>query len=210
MVLTGRSPLRAGLRAIGRLIAPPPSPRIVFLGDSITFFWQEADPSLFRPHRINRGVSGETTVQMLERFERDVVAAGPRAVHVMGGTNDLWHGAPGPMARTAIANLVEMARIAASHGIAVVLADPPPIAPAAAGLFGHAELFPVLRAAIGAHCRAAGLVHVDYARSLADEAGALLPAFTTDGVHLTRQGYRAMRGQAEHALAAALAGGTAA
>ena len=194
----------SGRRAIGRLIGRP-AERVVFLGDSITQFWLDGDPSMFRPHRINSGVSGETTTQMLERFDLDVVAVRPQAVHVMGGTNDLWHGAPGPMAATAIANLVEMAAIATSHGIGVILAAPPPIAPAATGLFGHPELFPVLRAAIEDHCRSAGLGHVDYARSLTDAAGALVPAFTTDGVHLTRQGYLAMRAQAEQALAAALA-----
>ena len=177
---------------------------MVFLGDSITYFWSEGDPGLFRAGRVNSGVSGETSAQMLERFDRDVIALAPGAVHIMGGTNDLWHGAPGPMADATISNLVEMARRATARGIAAILAAAPPIAPAAAGLFGHPELFPVLRAAIAEHCRSAGLEHVDYARSLADEAGALRPAFTTDGVHLTRQGYRAMRGQAERALAAAL------
>lgn len=186
-------------RLIGRAAEP-----VVFLGDSITQFWLDEDPALFRPRRINSGVSGETTVQMLGRFDRDVVALRPRAVHIMGGTNDLWHGAPGAGAATAIANLVEMARIATTHGIGVILAAPPPIAPAAEALFGRPELFPTLRAAIREHCRSAGLGHVDYARSLTDDAGVLKPAFTTDGVHLTRQGYRAMRGQAEQALAAAV------
>lgn len=181
-------------------------PDIVFLGDSITRFWPGNDRRLFRFGRVDAGVNGDTTAGMLTRFERDVVALEPRAVHIMGGTNDLWHGVPGADAALTIANIAAITKLARDHGIAVILASPPPISPAAEALFGHPGLFPPLRAAIAAHCRRQGLVHVEYAKSLCDAAGMLVPAFTTDGVHLTRKGYRAMREQAEEAIRGALPG----
>jgi lysophospholipase L1-like esterase len=189
---------------IDRLITRSGAPEVIFLGDSITQFWLEADPWLFWPRRVNRGVSGETTARMLDRFERDVISLRPKVVHIMGGTNDLWHGDPGPDASAAMANLIAMVQAAHSHGIRVILASPPPVAPYAEHMFGYPGLIPVLRAEVEQYCRAAGVHHVDYAPSLADEAGILKRPFTTDGVHLTRRGYRAIRRQAADAVQAAL------
>ncbi|WP_174273543.1 GDSL-type esterase/lipase family protein [Sphingomonas bacterium] len=177
-------------------------PRIVFIGDSITEYWSGEDPWLFRPVRINAGIAGQTTAQMRLRFAADVVAARPRTVHIMGGTNDLWFGEPGEGASASIANIVAMTAMARAAGIAVIVAPPPPIGRAAEPLFAHSELAAPLRAAIADHATAERLVHVDYADSLMRD-GDLVPAFTTDGVHLTRAGYRAMRAQAEAAIAAA-------
>jgi lysophospholipase L1-like esterase len=182
------------------------APAVVFIGDSITQFWSDNDPVLFRPGRLNRGISGDTTGQMRARFDHDVLPLRPQLVHIMGGTNDLWRGLPGDDAGLAIANLIDMAERAASGGACVILAAPPPIAPSALPMFSHADLLPVMRSALERHCREAGYLYVDYAVSLCDAAGVLRPAFTTDGVHLTRKGYRAMRRQAERAIATALQG----
>ena len=190
--------------AIDRLISRIARPDVVFIGDSITQFWIEADPRLFWPRRVNRGISGDTTAQMLERFARDVVSLRPKAVHIMGGTNDLWRGIAGPDASHAMANLVAMADAARARGIRVVLASPPPIAPYAEHIFAHPELVPVMRAAVRDYCRSTGLLHVDYARSLTDEAGVLRRVFTTDGVHLSKPGYVAIRNQAGQILNEAL------
>ena len=188
-------------RAAGAPLGADVGP-IVFLGDSITLAWRDADPSFFRGNRLNRGIGGETTAQMLERFEDDVVSRRPSAVHIMAGTNDLWHGAPGPEASASLANLAEMVEIARANGIRVIVALPPPIAPAAAHHFRYPELFPTLRSSIGAYCRTAGIQLVDYAQSLTDANGVLRAALTTDGVHLSKAGYRAIRSQAERAIAA--------
>lgn len=192
--------LQSTRRTINGLAGRFGRPDVVFIGDSITRFWLDDDPALFRGRRVNAGISGETSANMLARFHRDVVARKPRAVHIMAGTNDLWHGVPGPMASVAIANLAEMAAIARANGIRAIVAAPPPIAPHAADVFGHADLFPALYEAIRAHCRDAALDHVDYAKSLTGADGLLRPEYTTDGVHLTRRGYLAMRAQAEQAL----------
>jgi len=199
-----RAPSRFITWIIDARIGRAGAAEVVFLGDSITEFWQAADPWPFWPRGANRGISGETTRQMLERFERDVLALRPRVVHIMGGTNDLWHGDPGPDASAAMANLIAMVQAAQAHGIRPILASPPPIAPSAEHMFGHSELCPVLRAKVAQYCRAAGICHVDYAASLTDQAGLLKPALMTDGVHLSRQGYRAIRRQARDVIRKAL------
>ena len=177
-------------------------PIAVFLGDSITEQWLENDPSFFLGQkRRNAGIGGQTSVDMLARFDAHVIAARPRVVHIMAGTNDLWHGDPGPDATRAIGNVAEMARRAQAAGIAVILAAPPPIGREAIHLFGRPGLLPALREGVARLC---GPVHVDYAASLGDGMGGIRPELTTDGVHLTRAGYQAIRAQAERALAEAL------
>lgn len=179
-------------------------PQAVFLGDSITYEWLEQAPDFFLRHRrINAGIGGQTTRDMLARFDADVIARAPRIVHIMAGTNDLWHGDPGPDGSAAISNLDEMIRRAQAAGTAVILAAPPPISKAATRLFGRPDLFPALLDGIARLGRESGALHIDYAASLGDGAGGIRPELTTDGVHLTRTGYRAMRGQAEQALAGA-------
>ncbi|WP_420138024.1 GDSL-type esterase/lipase family protein [Sphingomonas sp.] len=175
-------------------------PDVVFLGDSITEFWLEADPWMFWPRRRNLGVSGSTTADMLIRFERDVVPLQPKILHVMGGTNDLWYGAPGPEASDSIANLVRIAERSKQLGISLILAAPPPISATAESLFASPHLYPVLVEALQRYGAAHDLVYVDYGDSLRDEHGGLRPRYTTDGVHLTRAGYHAMRQQTKQAL----------
>src|SRR5436190_7500377 len=91
-------------------------PRVVFMGDSITQGW-----TLPKPNYINRGVSGETTPQMLVRFRRDVIALKPSAVVILGGINDIA-GNTGPSTIEMIEdNLISMVDLARANGIAVVL-----------------------------------------------------------------------------------------
>jgi hypothetical protein len=64
-------------------------PRIVFIGDSITEFWVRGDPALFNKNLVGRGISGQTSPQILLRFFQDVIALRPQTVHIMAGTNDI-------------------------------------------------------------------------------------------------------------------------
>lgn len=180
-------------------------PEIVFMGDSITNFWIDNDPGLFLWRSVNVGINGETSREMRARFDADVVALRPRAVHIMAGTNDLWHGVPGEDAAIALANIAAMVEAARGAGIAVILAALPPFSAEAAGQFGHPELYETLRTGIARIARDKSPVHVDYARSLTGADGTLVVRYTTDGVHLTTAGYRAMRAQARQAIRAALA-----
>lgn len=79
-----------------RLVASKVPVDVVFMGDSITEGWMDKRPGFFTRGRIDRGIGGQTTPQMVLRMMSDVVALHPRAVHIMGGTNDIA-GNTGPM-----------------------------------------------------------------------------------------------------------------
>jgi lysophospholipase L1-like esterase len=188
-----------------RALAPAGPARVVFLGDSITEAWTEFDPGLFAGDRANRGVSGQTTVQMLGRFRSDVLELGPRVLHLMAGTNDIA-GNTGPTTLDRIAgNVATMVELAQGRGVRVVLGATPP-----AGLFAwRPSLAPAgqivalndrLRAMAGAQA----LVWADYHSALAASDGSMRAGLSEDGVHPNAEGYRLMRPVAERAIAAAL------
>jgi len=122
----------AGLGRYGednlRLLATRARVDIVFMGDSITEGWKSKRPGFFTPGRVGRGISGQTTPQMLLRFMADVVALKPRAVHIMAGTNDIA-GNTGPMTpQMTEDNFRAMSAIARQNCIKVLLASIPPAA----------------------------------------------------------------------------------
>lgn len=111
-----------------RLMKAGTSPRVVFMGDSITEFWNTQVPLFFTDGKLDRGVSGQTTAQMLLRFRQDVIDLHPQAVHIMAGTNDVA-GNTGPSTLAQVeGNLASMAELAKAHGIRVILASIPPAA----------------------------------------------------------------------------------
>ena len=180
---------------------------VVFMGDSITEMWAIAQPDLFGPSWVNRGVSGQTSPQMLLRFMADVIALKPRAVHLMCGANDIA-GNTGPTTPGDYRdNVRAMLDLAAAHGIVAVLGGITPIgalpwSPQVSSPAGRVE---ELNAWLDAEARTRGLVYADYHSALADPAGALRADLTRDGVHPTSRGYAVMRPIAEQALAQALA-----
>jgi len=174
---------------------------IVFMGDSITEGWLDKRPAFFRRGRVDRGISGQTTSQMVLRMMSDVVALRPRAVHIMGGTNDIA-GNTGPMtAQMSEDNIRAMTDIAQRHRIKVVIASVPPAAsfpwaPAVETRNAIAELNRRLRL-VSAETRA---TFVDYRPALDDGSGAMKPGLATDGVHPTEAGYDAMAAVVEPVL----------
>jgi len=180
------------------------TPRTIFHGDSITEYWQRGDPAMFGETVLDRGISGQTTAQILHRFYPDVIALKPRVVHIMAGTNDVA-GNLGPVSDdTIIDNITAMIDIAKANGIKVVLASIPPakflswkpgVTPAARII----ELNRRLRAL--AKTRAA--VFVDYHSQLKDDQDGFQTALANDGVHPNRNGYAIMRPMAERAIAQA-------
>src|SRR5207244_1675975 len=113
-----------------KIAAPAPGEeRVVFMGDSITDGWGKRYGKPFfegKPY-INRGISGQTTPQMLIRFRPDVIALQPKVVLILAGTNDIA-GNTGPMTLQAIEdNLIAMATLARAHDIRVVLASLLPV-----------------------------------------------------------------------------------
>ena len=181
-----------------------PKPKIVFLGDSITEFWSIGDPELFEPGVINRGISGQTSSQMLVRFWQDVVRLNPEVVHIMAGTNDLAENTGYVSDEAFKGNIEAMVTLAQSHGIGVILASIPP-----AGSFGwRPELNPPERIShlnqwIKEYAAQQGAVFVDYHSLLTDDGAKMSADLTHDGVHPHRGGYARMRETARQAIAKA-------
>jgi len=154
---------------------------------------------------VNRGISGQTTPQMLVRFEQDVVRLRPAAVVILAGTNDVA-GNTGPETPQMIEdNFRAMAAIAKANGIKVVLAS---ITPAYAYPW-KPEVKPVaeigtLNAWMKEFCASEGLVYLDYFPALADQRGGMREGTSSDGVHPNAAGYAVMGPLAERAIAEAL------
>jgi lysophospholipase L1-like esterase len=186
---------------------PAAERRIVFLGDSITRGWEVFHPEFFTANGfIDRGISGQTTPQMLLRFRQDVVLLEPQAVHIMAGTNDVAENT-GPFDPEATRNnLISMVELARMHRLRIVLAAIPP----AATFPWRAVAEPVakiraLNEWVHAYAMQNGFGFADYTPLLDAGAGAMKPSLTYDGVHPNRAGYLAMEQVALRAIAAALA-----
>lgn len=181
--------------------------RVVFMGDSITEYWSNAPESIFANRDyINRGISGQTTPQMLLRFRADVIALKPKAVVILAGTNDIAGNTGAATSEQIEGNLASMVELAQAHGIVVVLAS---LLPAAR--YGWApEVKPVEQIAalnrwIAAYSREHDLVRIDYFTPMADAGSALKKEYSGDGVHPNAAGYRVMNALAREAVAQALA-----
>ena len=188
---------------------PPPGAgerRVVFYGNSITEGWARHFPAMFpgRPY-VGRGISGQTTPQLLVRFRQDVVALRPAAVVILAGTNDIA-GNTGPSTLEMIQdNLASMAEVARANGIRVVLASVLPAFdyPWKRGL-EPAPTIVALNVWIRGYAARHGHVYLDYHGAMADARQGLRAELTYDGVHPNEAGYRVMAPLAEAAVAAAL------
>jgi lysophospholipase L1-like esterase len=181
--------------------------RVVFLGDSITRGWINDNPEFFTANGfVDRGISGQTTPQMLVRFRQDVIGLAPAAVHIMAGTNDVAENT-GPFDPEATKNnLMSMVELARTHRIRIVLAAIPP----AAAFPWRTVADPVakiraLNAWIAAYAKLNGFAFADYTSVLDDGMGTFLRGLSYDGVHPTKQGYFLMEKEALRAVATALA-----
>jgi lysophospholipase L1-like esterase len=189
-----------------RLIASRAPVDVVFMGDSITEGWKDKRPGFFSKGRIDRGISGQTTPQMVLRMMADVVALKPKAVHIMAGTNDIA-GNTGPMtAAMSEDNFRMMSDIARMHRIKVLIASIPPAAsfPWRPGLETRARIAE-LNTWLKRFAAQTGATWVDYHPVLDDGTGAMKPGMAYDGVHPTEAGYDAMAGVVEPILRRVLA-----
>lgn len=191
-------------RADNARVDPAQPPRVVFIGDSITENWAGADKAFFSNGVLGRGISGQTSPQMLVRFWQDVVALRPRVVHIMAGTNDIA-GNTGPTTPEAYRNAVRaMVTLARANGIAVVIGSIPP-----SNAFGWntavkpAPWIAGLNAWLKDYAKSEKAVFADYHAALAGPAGELPARYAPDGVHPNAAGYAVMRPIAERAIAEA-------
>ncbi|MDP1890125.1 MAG: SGNH/GDSL hydrolase family protein [Gemmatimonadaceae bacterium] len=181
--------------------------RVVFYGNSITDSWARHFKAMFpgKPY-VGRGISGQTTPQMLVRFHQDVVALKPAVVVILAGTNDIA-GNTGSSTQAMIEdNLSAMTEIAKAHGIRVVLSSVLPVYdyPWKPGLEPAPKII-ALNAWMKQYAASAGETYLDYHGAMVDARGGLPAALSGDGVHPNVAGYRVMAPLAEAAISAALA-----
>jgi len=189
--------------------------RVVFMGDSITDSWDDPKYGGFFPGKpyIDRGISGQTTPQMLIRFRPDVIALRPKVVVILAGTNDIA-GNTGPMPLAAIEdNLSSMYDLAHANGIRVVFASLLPISDYEKNQDGQAiirskqrppEQITSLNAWMKKYAAAHGSIYLDYYSAMADDKGFLKEELSEDGLHPNQKGYEVMAPLAEQAIAWAL------
>jgi len=188
--------------------------RVVFMGDSITDNWNRPAFGGFFPTRpyLDRGISGQTTPQMLIRFPADVIGLNPQVVVILAGTNDLA-GNTGPTTLKAIEdNLAAMADLAKSKHIRVVLASVLPVSdyqsrdgkPIVRTTQRPPEQIRELNEWIREFTREKKLTYLDYYSAMIDEKGFLRSELSDDGLHPNKGGYAVMSPLAEAAIDAAL------
>ncbi len=180
--------------------------RVVFMGNSITIGWLNSVPGFFKgkPY-INRGISGQTTPQMLLRFRQDVIALQPKVVVILAGTNDIA-GNTGPSTLEMIAdNIKSMSELAKEHGIKVVLASTLPAYdyPWRPGLEPSGKII-ALNKMLKSYAESNGHIYLDYFSAMVDERNGLPKKYANDEVHPTKLGYEVMAPLAEAAIAEAL------
>ena len=180
--------------------------RVVFMGNSITEGWAQHFPAMFpgKPY-IGRGISGQTTPQMLVRFRQDVIALRPKVVVILAGTNDIA-GNTGPSTVAMIEdNLASMVDLALSNGIRVVLCSVLPVFdyPWRPGLQPAPKIVE-LNAWMKAHAARRGIVYVDYHSAMADARQGMRAELANDGVHPNLAGYRIMAPLVERGIREAL------
>ena len=185
---------------------PADPKRVVFMGDSITIGWRLDQFFPGKPY-VNRGISGQTTPQMLVSMFPDVIDLKPAAVIILAGTNDIARNT-GPMTLTMIEeNFQAMTELAQAHGIKVILCSVTPIAD-----YGRVKMSEgrppsdilKLNAWMKDYAARAHAIYADYFAALVDDHGMLKPGISNDGLHPTADGYKLIVPVAEAAIAKAI------
>jgi lysophospholipase L1-like esterase len=178
--------------------------RAVFMGNSITELWAQHRPQFFdRNNYLGRGISGQTSGQMLLRFRKDVLGNHPQVVVICAGTNDVAENGGPYNAEQTMDNIKSMADLARAHHIKVVLCSVLPAArfkwrPAVADA---PEKIADLNRRIRSYAEQERLPYVDYhAAMLASDGRSLQADYTYDGVHPTQAGFAVMEPLVEAVL----------
>jgi lysophospholipase L1-like esterase len=190
--------------------AKPGEKRVVFLGDSITDGWK-LDQYFPGKGYINRGISGQTTSQMLLRFRQDVINLKPKVVVVLAGTNDIA-GNTGPISLEDIeSNYAGLAELAKAHGIQVVFSSILPVhnyadTPKAKEFYSTRSMDSIrkLNEWLKGYCAQNRLVYLDYFSAVVDDKGMLRRELANDGLHPNDAGYKIMVPLAQKAIEQAL------
>lgn len=180
--------------------------RVVFMGNSITIGWLKSRPDFFKdkPY-INRGISGQTTPQMLLRFRQDVIDLKPKVVVILAGTNDIA-GNTGPSTIKMISdNIISMAELAHANGIKVILSSTLPAYdyPWKPGL-EPAQKIIALNKIVKEYAQRNKHIYLDYFSAMVDNRDGLPKKYAKDEVHPTVEGYKVMEPLVEAAITKAL------
>jgi lysophospholipase L1-like esterase len=186
---------------------------VVFLGDSITDSWTSEHFGGFFPGKgyVNRGISGQTTPQMLVRMKPDVLAFSPKVIVLLAGTNDIA-GNTGPATDEEIQrNIAAMAELAVANGARIVLASVTPVSAyhVAAGAVPQTVRRPpsrinALNTWLKSYAASHKHVYLDYFSAMTDDKGMLRADLSEDDLHPNARGYALMSPLAEAAIAEAM------
>lgn len=168
------------------------SPKAVFMGDSITQCWYDADPGFFTDNNFAcRGISGQTTSHMLVRMRKDVVDLHPKYVVILAGTNDIALNNGFIEVDNIFGNIVSMCEIAKANKIRPVICS---VLPAKRyrwrpEVTDSAEKIIRLNSMLKDYAGRNRLTYVDYHSAMKDEENGLPAKWSYDGVHLNADGY---------------------
>ena len=179
---------------------------VVFMGNSITEGWVNASPEFFSENNyIGRGISGQTTPQMLIRFTPDVLDLHPKAVVILAGTNDIAGNTGFSSVKMITDNIRAMAQLAVANDIKVILCSVLPVFeyPWRAGL-EPVDKIEETNQWLKEYALQNGHIYLDYFSKMADEKKGLKKEFSEDGVHPNHKGYSVMAPLAKTAIQKAL------
>lgn len=178
-----------------RIIAAKDYPEVVFMGNSITELWAYYHPNFFSDnHFCGRGISGQTSAQMLVRFTDDVVALHPKAVVIMAGTNDVAHNDYWVSPERVVENIIAMCNIAKANGIVPIISSIPPCKefPWRKEIKNVGQTIVDINNSLKEYAAANKIVYVDYHAALADEQLGFPKSMSDDGCHPNADTYYIM------------------
>ena len=168
---------------------------VVFMGNSITEVWPGANPYFFTSNNyVGRGISGQTSSQMLLRFQNDVIALKPKVVVINAGTNDIAMNAGTYNMELTLNNIKSMAEIAEANGIKVILTSvlPAGTIPWRPEITDVTQKVDALNNEIHQYSKSKGFAYADYNSAMRDNKGAMQPQLSNDGIHPNAEGYKVM------------------
>lgn len=177
--------------------------RVVFIGNSITDGWPNAHPDFFKSNNyVGRGISGQTSPQLLSRFRQDVLNLKPVAVLINIGTNDVAQNTGPYNEEFTLGNIMSMAELAHANGIKVILSSVTPAGeyPWRKEIKDVPQKIMSLNAKIKAYAKEKGFSYIDYFSVMCDENNALKNNLGTDGVHPNEEGYKIMEATAKKVI----------
>jgi len=177
--------------------------QVVFIGNSITEGWPKANPAFFSDNNfIGRGISGQTSPQLLLRFRQDVINLHPVAVVINVGTNDIAQNSGEYIPEFTMSCIQSMTELAEYNGIKVILSSVLPGGefPWRKEVKDVPQKIDALNVMIKAYAESKGYPYIDYNTSMRDEKGAMKAELARDGIHPTKEGYQIMEQKAKEVI----------